>query len=445
MKRTLWISVTLMTLLALVLGGWWALPRVVETLPGEVRARLPEALLRAVTTPLPTALPAPAVAGAPPRVTLATTAVPLPTETATTTPVPPAQATAADATIPTRTPTPRPTAPPTPTATVLPQRVRLEGLEIVPQKLNNCGPANLSINLQFYGLETTQFDVADVVKPNYEDRNVSPEELVAYVNDHTPLQAAVYRNGDVALLKRLLAAGFPVIIEKGYEPDWQGWMGHYLTLIGYDDAAQQFLTLDTFLGPWDSSGRPYDYAEVERYWSHFNYTFFLVYAPQDAAAVAALLPDALRDPQAMWQAAALRAQTAVDAAPENAFAWFNLGSSLTRLGQLTGQPDLLANAAAAFDQARVLGLPTRMLWYQFEPYEAYLAGGRIEDVLSLSGVILESFGGRNVEETYLYRGRALVAAGDAANATAVYRQALRLKPDFTAVEEALRSLAAEGQ
>ncbi len=78
-----------------------------------------------------------------------------------------------------------------------------------------------------------------------------------------------------------------------------------------------------------------------------------------------------------------------------------------------------------------------MLWYQFEIYEAYLAAGRVEEVMTLTAAVLENAGGRDVEETYLYRGHAYMAQGDPAAAKADYRRALELRPGFTAAVEAL--------
>jgi len=323
--------------------------------------------------------------------------------------------------------------------------VRLSDLEITPQKFNNCGPTNLSIVLRYYGLPDDQFDVAAVVRPTYEDRNVSPEELAAYVDEHTDLRTAVFRGGDLDILKRLLAAGYPVIVEKGLLPsEWEGWMGHYLTLVGYDDAAQAFIGLDTFLGPWDSSGRAESYETVADYWAHFNNTFLVVYPPEGGNEIAALVGETLVDPLLMWQHAAEQAQRQTITAPDDAFAWFNLGSSLTRLGALTGQASYYENAAAAFDQARTAGLPWRMLWYQFEPYEAYLGNGRYDDVLTLTSATLQSSGGQFVEETYLYRGYALLALGNVADAKTAWEQTLAIKPGQPQASQALSTLANSG-
>lgn len=427
-------------------GGWLLLPRAVAAVPGAYQHYLPDPLLHLVATPLPTALPAPtAVADSRefiiPTLSLSTT-TPTPTPNNQQSTENSQQETNSDSQPATRDPqratfSPTPTFTPPPlTATPLPAAVRIEGLEIMPQKFNNCGPANLTINLNYYGHEADQLDVGGQIKPNYDDRNVSPWEMVDYVNQNTPLRAAAFVGGDVALLKKLLANGFPVIIEKGLLlSEWEGWMGHYLTLVGYDDAAQAFISLDTFLGPWDSSGRRDSYEDVADLWYHFNNSFILVYPPADEARLHAILGADLLDETTMWRETAVRAQRRTQSEPENAYAWFNLGSSLTQMGKHTGDATFYREAANAFDRARTIGLPWRMLWYQFDPYVAYLEVGRVEDVLTLIDAVLTSAGGQNVEETYLYRGYALQMAGETAAAEKAFTRAQNLNPNLTVGSE----------
>lgn len=429
MKRFLQLVISLAVLsiilvfVALLTFRFWG-----GQLPTRVKLYLPESMLTQITTPIPTALPAPAMIA---EVTMVP--IVLPTETAVNTQLSAinSQPTATKSPIsdlqsPTPTPLP-PTLTPTPSPTPQPQTARIENIAILPQKFNNCGPANLTINLNHYGLEADQLDIAATVKPHYDDRNVSPWELADYVNTNTPLQASVYHGGDLDTLKQLLSAGFPVIIEKGLEHD--GWMGHYLTIVGYDDTAQNFLTLDTFLGPWDSSGLAESYEFIETHWQHFNYTFIIVYPAEQIPFVAQILGDRYLDELQMWQNTAVRAQDAIKQNPENAFAWFNLGSSLTHLAQLTDDSTYAQNAASAFDQARTIGLPWRMLWYQFEPYEAYLLNGRNQEVIDLADAMLQNGGGSFVEETYLYKGLALTQMGKTDEATAVYNRGLDINPN----------------
>jgi tetratricopeptide (TPR) repeat protein len=444
-----WIEYSLlMVALAVVLlvTGLLALPQVVLAVPAQYRYRLPEPILDLVTTPLPDILPTPAAVSGDNRVGTLPALMPLAPTSTVTAPPPPIIPTAQITQV--ATPTAEPTATatatvtPTPSPTPLPAAGRVDGLKIVAQGFNNCGPATLTVNLNFHGHPARQADVASILKPTYDDRNVTPEEMRNYVLEQTGLQAAVYRGGDLALLKRFINVGLPVIIEKGYLPDPKlGWMGHYLTVFAYDDAQAHFLAIDTYLGPWDSSGHRYSYENIETTWNQFNNTFILLYQPEQEAMVHELLGPEMVDPAIMWQNSIRRAHEMTQQQPDNAFAWFNLGSSLTRLGEiLANDQAYLEVAANAFDQARAIGLPPRMLWYQFEPYVAYLAVNRPEEVINLTNTILGNEGGRTVEETYYYQGQALLALDNEQAARTAFRRALQLNGNYHRARAALDAL-----
>jgi tetratricopeptide (TPR) repeat protein len=336
-------------------------------------------------------------------------------------------------------PTPQPTEPPptptnTPTPEPLPASHFLEGMGVIRQTFNNCGPANLTQVLNWYGNDITQEEIASYLKPSSEDRNVSPWQIADYVNEQTAgqLKASAFSGGTIELVKRLVAAGYPVVIEKGYELPSSGWWGHYLTVYGYDDALGQFFTQDSYLGPWDGSGRPASYEEVEEYWPEFNNTFYVVFKPDQEAEVLSILGPDYQDEETMWRMVAAKAQARVEAEPDNAFFWFDLGTAMTRLGEmvLEGNAEYYQAGAQAFDKAREIGLPPRMLWYQHRPYIAYDKVGRYQDVLDLANATLETQGGRNVEETYWYKGHALAALGDLYGAQQAYQSALAVNENF---------------
>ncbi len=342
------------------------------------------------------------------------------------------------------TPTATPIPTPTPSPTPIPAQIHLEGIKRIQQNFNNCGPANLTQVLNWYGNSTTQEEAAAYLKPNPEDRNVSPWQLSDYVNSFTDLKSTVHSGGDIELIMRFLAAGFPVVIEKGYEPNTsssQGWFGHYLTVFGYDDDQQLFYSMDTYLKVDETTGRADSYEEIEKYWQHFNYNFYVVYEPEREGEVQAILGPDMLDELKMWENAALQAQRDIDEDPNNAFAWFNLGTSLTRMGELTGNHEFYENGAAGFDQARTIGLPPRMLWYEFRPYLAYMKVGRYDDMIELAEAVFATQGGQNVEEAYLYKGHALLYQGDVRGAIAAYQRALQLNENFYPAEIALESLS----
>ncbi len=426
-----------------ILAGSLLAPRLLHALPVQIRSRLPISISAIIYTPLPAALPAPI------STQIAQNKDQLLTRTITETFDNDGQqdfsrgsslllGTHYDRIEPPEELTPTPVVNNKNELTMPPASAYIDGVEIIAQKYNNCGPANLTMVLTYYGLEADQNMVGQSIKPNYEDRNVSPHELVDYVNNSSQLNARSYGGGDLIVVKRILAAGYPVIIEKGLHLDnREGWMGHYLTLIGYDDEMSQFRSKDTFLGPWDDSSHMVSYSEIEEKWHQFNNVFILIYPPEQENDVYSLLPEEFNEPVSMWQHAVDRATELVELDVSNAFSWFNLGSSLTQLGQITGEVDNFIAATHAFDKAREIGLPWRMLWYQFEPYQAYLVAGRIDDVKLLTEVILVYEGGRNIEETYLFRGHALLASGDRDGARQAYLTALELNPSMSAAEEAL--------
>ncbi len=449
-KRTKNIILLVAIVQIILIVGFLALPTVVQAIPGRYRVALQERspFLSGITegvieqvAPVATALPAPNQAASAPKIDisesigLAATAVPTVKPTAVPTAAP---ETTAEAQTVTKTDPPTPTPiPPTATPPPLPARVVLSGMGVIKQTFNNCGPANLTQVLNYYDYETTQEQLASYLKPNSEDRNVSAWQIADYVNEQTPFSAIARSAGTFDMVKRFVAAGYPVVIEKGYELPQSGWWGHYLTVFGYDDDLGEMISQDSYLGPWDASGRTDKYEDIDKLWQQFNYTFYVVYPPENEAEVITLLGDVMADDMTMWNRVADLAIREQEEDPNNAFAWFNLGTAKTRLGGLTGNQQYYQEGAAAYDKAFELGLPPRMLWYQFQPYLAYLKTDRYDDVIALANATLETQGGRNVEETYWYKGHALAALGDIFGAKTAYQAALGVNKNFYPAQTSL--------
>ena len=69
---------------------------------------------------------------------------------------------------------------------ILPASYSLSGIEFEYQGWNNCGPATVTNALTFFGYSDNQNRAADWLKPNREDKNVSPDQMVAFVNSQIP-------------------------------------------------------------------------------------------------------------------------------------------------------------------------------------------------------------------------------------------------------------------
>lgn len=309
-------------------------------------------------------------------------------------------------------------------APIAPQ-VALTGITHQWQTWNNCGPSTITMNLSYYGRPETQVEAAQFLKPNQEDKNVSPDELAAYARS-LGFEAITRVDGDLDLLKQLLSNGFPVIVEFWLNPEDNGGLGHYRLFTGYDEAGGYFVAEDSLNG----SGIQAPIAEFDPFWQVFNRTYVVVYPPDQTALVHAIIGQEMID-QTMFERALATAQSEATSNPNNAYAWFNIGTNYARLEQ--PQP-----AASAFDQARRLGLPYRMLWYQFDIFKVYLAVGRYQDVVDLSTATLQATGG--LEELYYYRGLALQATGQTEAAADDFRAALDYNPHFTLATEALLTL-----
>jgi tetratricopeptide (TPR) repeat protein len=316
---------------------------------------------------------------------------------------------------------------------------RLEGFRHAWQTWNNCGPATLSFNLSYYGSTLDQATIGAVLRRHPDDKNVGPHELAAYARSQG-FQAQVRVDGSAELARLFLSNHIPLLIET-WLPDetFSNGMGHYRLLTGYDDNLSSWILYDSYVstnlvnpnGPYQ--GIYMTYAETDRNWSVFNYTYVLIYTAEQETTVRAILGDAFEE-TGMWQAAAARAQAMVDQQPNDAIAWFNWGTVLTHQGHYE-------LAAAAFDQARAIGLPWRMLWYQFGPFEAYHAVGRYSEVAELAERTLASTGGGGtVEELHYWRGQALASLGDIAGARAAWQRALELNPDSQDAAAALSTL-----
>jgi tetratricopeptide (TPR) repeat protein len=330
----------------------------------------------------------------------------------------------------TETPLPSPTASAIPTA--IPESVSLTGIRHEYQKFNNCAPASLSMVLSYWAWQGDQFATRAYLRPSHEidDKNVNAFEIVDFVEKNTTFDALWRVGGDLELLKRLLAAGFPVLIEKGLDPHDDAWLGHYQIISGYDNANSRFLVYDSYEGPAEAWGVPYEV--IGQFWRHFNYIYVVVFPPERAAEVQSILgPNS--DPVQNFQYAAQLAlnETATLTGREQFFAWFNLGTNLLNLQDYAGAAQAYDNAFALYAALPQDERPWRLLWYQDGPYAAYYHTGRYQDVINLAHSTLINVDKPVLEETYYWRGLAKSALGDRAGAIEDLQRAYSLNPHST--------------
>jgi len=286
----------------------------------------------------------------------------------------------------------------------LPASARLSGLSPVYQQINRCSAAALTIVLSYYNWGGTYTDTINYLNTYAEDVAVRLDEMIAFV-EQRGLRAVERTGGTVDLLRALVASGYPVLVENSYYEGSGGlrdWLGHNRVVMGYDDATETFYTFDSLLGNGaDNLGRPLSYADLDDRWRAFNRDYLIVYRPEQEADVMALLGEQA-DRSVNWASTLAQAEAEI-ASIGDGFAYFNAGSALLGLGQAE-------EAALMFDQAFAVGLPWRMLWYQYGPFEAYFLTRRYDDVLRLVQDVRRTTGG--VEEIFYYAGLVYEARGE---------------------------------
>lgn len=363
----------------------------------------------------------------------------------------------------TKTPTPTPgiTLMPTITATPLPGSVSLSGVKYESQSGHNnyCGPTNFSMALTFWGWKGSRSIIGDVLMPGNrldkngksgdKDKNVLPYEFQDYITENVPGMTSVLRyGGDIDVLKRLIAGGFPVIAERGiYELDMLGkisWMGHYQFVTGYDDATHEVIVQDSYV---DGPDFHINYNEFMDAWRAFNYLFLVVY-PGDRESEVVDLLGALADPDAAARIALDTAKKEVITltGTDQFWAAFNVGTSHVALREYVDAADAYDNAFGLYSglSTDMTSRPYRVMWYQTGPYYAYYYSNRFSDVINLANTTLNDTISKPIlEESLLWRGRAYYMAGDTQSAIVDYRAALKVHVNWTPALQALQDLGVE--
>lgn len=344
-------------------------------------------------------------------------------------------------------PTSIPDETPTPVSTPLPERVILQGVIYEDQhgRWNYCAPANLSMALSFWGWQGNRDVVGPFLKPDDKDKNVMPYEMASYVQEHTDLIVFSRVGGDLDLLKRFIASGYPVLVEKGtFLRDLTGvvsWMGHYQVVTGYDDAQELFITQDSFI----KEDHEVSYVDMIKGWRAFNYAYLIIVPPEKEEEVVDLL-GADADEVTNYQNAALKASNEIYGLSgiDQYFAWFNRGSSLVNLQDYAGAAVAYDESFAVYPMIPEAERPWRMMWYQTGPYFAYYYSQRYYDVLYLADGTLNAMqGDQNLEESYYWRAMAKAALGDTSGAIADYRTSLKYHPGFGPAVYQLKLLGVE--
>jgi DNA-directed RNA polymerase specialized sigma24 family protein len=263
---------------------------------------------------------------------------------------------------------------------------------------------SLEVMMRYWESVGTESD-----KLSYHGQGVvmTPFEIVRFINSNTNLKAASRVGGDLSVLKQFLAAGFPVIVERGFDggavSGVSNWVGKFDVVNGYDDTQQNLTILSSYQVPGVYADLYY--GSFIQQWRAFNYEYVVIYKPGQEEMVNQILGPQADTVENYHQAAEKASIDAYNSIyiRDQFFAWFNRGANLTYLRDYK-------DAVTTFDQAFVLykkipqaELPWRIFWYQTDFYQAYYGMGRYQDVIDLATMILTGPGVPQSEDSYYWR------------------------------------------
>ncbi len=155
--------------------------------------------------------------------------------------------------------------------------------------------------------------------------------------------------------------------------------------------------------------------------------YIMIFKPDQLSTVQSILGSNWDEAENRKNALA-QAKSETESDPKNVFAWFNYGTNLLYF-------DKYFDAASAYDTARKLTLPQRMLRYQFGPFIAYFHTGRLDDLMSITDYAIKLT--PTSEETMLWRGWGLFRLGRKQEAVDLWTASLDIHPGYADAEYAL--------
>lgn len=274
------------------------------------------------------------------------------------------------------------------------KRALLPGAKWVPQSFNNCGPATTSMVLQYFGFEVSQVVTKEALRTNPTDFNVFTREMADYLRNSYGIESRLMYNGNINLLKTLVANGFYVVVEDWLHPNED--IGHVTIIRGFDDDLGVLIADDSYIGV----NITYSYEEFdETQWKAFNREYLPVYKKDQESVLRAIIGEDW-DTKKMFENSVEDNGEVVASNPRDMYSWFNLGTSYYALGEYQ-------KAKLAFEKSRALGWPKRMLWYQYQPVATYNKLGEHQKALELVAIGLssnDSYAELHLESAIAYKG-----------------------------------------
>lgn len=310
-----------------------------------------------------------------------------------------------------------------------PDKHMIKNIMHVYQTFNNCGPAGLSMLLNYYGVNDSQDSIAAQIRPyqhpkgDNDDKSVNFDEFADYIKKYN-LSSINRPNGDIELLKHFTANDIPVLVRSWLNPNDD--IGHFRLVRGYDQSERTVIQDDSYHG----SKLRISYVDFLSMWEPFGYEYFVIFQEKDRELINKIIGEDINEETA-WKNFVERSQTAVENSRNNPYPNFNLSAAYYHLGEYE-------KSVEAFEKVENQ-LPKRMLWYQIEPILSYQKLKKFDKVFEMTENILSN-GNRAFSELYMIRGEIYMEQDRLNEAKSEFEKALQFNKYFKPAENAIQNI-----
>ncbi len=311
----------------------------------------------------------------------------------------------------------------------IPSRKVLNNNYHIFQTFNNCGPAAMSMALSYYGINVTQQELGEQLRPyqnpqgDNDDKSVTLEEVAKKAEEYDLL---AYRrpNGNIDIIKLFIANDIPVIARTWLKVDDD--IGHYRIIKGYDDSRGELVQDDSLQGKnlW------YKYDDFNAIWKKFNFEY-LVLVPKEKEQIAQEILGDDAEFEKSWERAVENIQKELNQNSTDTDMRFNLSVALYNIGEYE-------KSVEEFEKVET-SLSKRTLWYQIEPIKSYYELNDYERVFEITDNILNN-GNKAFSELYVLRGDIYKKQGNIEAAREEYEKAVFYNKNLKEAHNALNSI-----
>ncbi len=305
---------------------------------------------------------------------------------------------------------------PTPTNEIsipeIPKREVLTGGKHMYQTYNNCGPASLSMTLSYFGINVSQEELGQQLRPYQNQEGDNDDKAVTFKEQAEKAKEFglnVYQRpaGNIRMVRELISQGLPVVVKTWLKPDED--IGHFRVIKGYDQEKKILIQDDSYQG----KNIAFTYQEFDQLWQSFNYEFMVLFPDEKQKQVDKILGQRVNEKES-WKLAEGLAEKQIADDPNDVQAQYNLLRANYYLGDYETAVEIFEDIK---DQ-----LPRRMLWYQFEPILAYYQLEDYDQVLDLTQQVFDSQN-RAASEYHYLRGKIFEKRGQQDKAEEEFRLA----------------------